>query len=95
VRRKSRAPVHVEPPSWYRMFDPAAWDEPDGQEQAMISGWGPMNTPWPDRLHEIHAERRWNQAKHAYRGEHPALAEQEFLAIVANERDSRARERHA
>ena len=36
--RKPQEPAHIEPPGWYRSFDLAAWDEPDGQEQAMMAG---------------------------------------------------------
>lgn len=89
--RRPQDPPHIEPPSWYRAFVAAAWDAVDGQEQAMIAG--NLGRPWPAELHEIHSQRRWSEAKHQYRREHPALAEQEFLAIVANERGSRARER--
>jgi hypothetical protein len=90
LRRKPRAPAQVEPPAWYRTFDLAAWDEPDAHEEAMQAG--NLGMPWPDELHRIHAERRWAQAKYQYRRENPALAEQEFKAIVAGERRARERE---
>ena len=89
MRRRSRAgpPQRIEPPLWYRVFDLAAWDEPDAQEQAMIDGC-PSFRPWPEELHRIHAERRWHQAKHAYCQDHPALAEQEFADIMEEIRRS-------
>ena len=73
-RRHDIEPPRIEPPEWYRVFDPAAWDEPDAQEQYMIDGCRRLG-PWPPDLHLWHGERRWHQAKHAYRQEHPALAE--------------------
>jgi hypothetical protein len=57
----------------------AAWDEPDEWELGMLGGHDPGEAP---ELHRIHAERRWGTAKHAYRQEHPDLAEQEFREIV-------------
>ena len=81
----------IEPPLWYRVFDLAAWDEPDAQEQAMIDGCLSMQ-PWPEELHRWHAERRWGQAKHAYRQDHPALAEQEFAELLDSCRERRAGE---
>ena len=93
ARHRHQEPAHIEPPSWYRTFDPAAWDEPDGHELAMQAGH--LGMPWPDDLHRMHAERRWAQAKHQYRREHPALAEQEFKAIVGAERYAREQERRA
>jgi hypothetical protein len=33
----------------------------------------------------MHAERRWAEAKYAYRREHPALASQEFDDLVGEE----------
>jgi hypothetical protein len=84
-RKPAPPPPRIEPPGWYRTFDPAAWDEPDDHEQAMIDGC-PSFRPWPDRLHRIHAERRWGQAKHAYRQAHPALAEQEFAELISSVR---------
>lgn len=86
-RKRVNAPI--EPPAWYRSYDPAMWDEPDGQEQRMIDGH--RGYPWPAELHEIHAHRRWAQAKHEYRGQHPDLAEQEFEALLNRDygRDSR------
>ena len=89
--RKPQEPAHIEPPGWYRSFDLAAWDEPDAHERAMIAGH--LGMPWPDELHRMHAQRRWSQARHAYRKEHPALAEQEFSEIVAAERQAREQER--
>ena len=86
-RKAAPVPPRIEPPGWYRTFDPAAWDEPDGQERAMISG--NLGMPWPGELHRIHAERRWQEAKHAYRQDHPALAHQEFEDIIAAERQAR------
>jgi hypothetical protein len=65
--------VRIEPPLWYRVFDLAAWDAPDAQEQAMITGC-PSWRPWPEALHAEHARRRWQEAKYRYRQDHPALA---------------------
>jgi hypothetical protein len=78
---------HIEPPLWYRVFDPAAWDEPDAQERAMMGGHLGYGE-WPAELREIHARRRWGHAKHQYRRDHPALSAQEFEDLV---RRSRAR----
>ena len=88
MRRRSRAgpPQRIEPPLWYRVFDAAAWDEPDGQELRMMNGH--LGREWPEELHRIHAERRWHQAKHAYCQDHPALAEQEFADIMEEIRRS-------
>jgi hypothetical protein len=90
--RKPVEPPHIEPPEWYRTYHPESWDEPDGQEQAMIDGC-PSMRPWPDDLHHHHAQRRWHEAKYRYRQEHPDLAEQEFQAIVSGEWRSREAER--
>lgn len=94
MRRRSRAavPARIEPPLWYRAYDPAQWDEPDGHELRMMGGWFP-GEPWPADLHTVHAERRWHEAKYAYRQEHPALATQEFNELVNSERADRRRER--
>jgi hypothetical protein len=95
---RHRETARIEPPLWYRVYDAAAWDQPDREEQAMIDGcagyrawpdseesrWGP---DWPQRLHEHHARRRWAQAQHAYRQRHPALAEQEFADLQTSYRD--------
>jgi hypothetical protein len=80
-RKRAREPQRIEPPLWYRVFDPAAWDEPDAQEQAMIDGC-PSMRPWPEHLHRWHSERRWCEAKHRYGQDHPALAEQEFADLL-------------
>ena len=74
--RRPVEPARIEPPTWYRVYDPAAWDVPDGHEQAMIDG--NLGYEWRVELHEIHAQRRWQEAKYRYRQEHPALATQEF-----------------
>lgn len=84
----------IEAPEWYRNFHPEAWDEPDAQEQRMIDGC-PDWRPWPDDVHRWHAERRWGQAKHAYRQKHPALAEQELEDLIGEEAQARRRDRHA
>ena len=84
--RAQPVPPRIEGPEWYRNFHPEDWDEPDAQEQAMINGSLGHGT-WPPDLHEIHARRRWAEAKHAYRRSHPALADQEFqelLGLVRN-----------
>jgi hypothetical protein len=88
--RKQRQPPRVEPPLWYRVYDPAAWDEPDAQEQAMIDGSRGFGT-WPPELHEIHSRRRWKEAKYRYGRDHPALAEQEFADLVEDARRDRPR----
>jgi hypothetical protein len=86
ARWKASADGPIEAPEWYRNFHPEAWDAMDDQEQAMFDGC-PTWRPWPDYLHEIHAERRWHQAQHAYRQEHPAFATQEFNKIINGFRD--------
>lgn len=47
--RRPVTPPRVEAPAWYRNYDPAGWDEPDGQELGMIGGCtGPGRGPaWP------------------------------------------------
>jgi hypothetical protein len=79
--RRHTEPPRVEPPLWYRAYDPAAWDQPDRHEQAMIDGSRGYGE-WPAELHQIHGRRRWQEAKYAYRQQNPALAEQEFGDIV-------------
>ena len=101
--RKPTEPPRVEPPLWYRVYDAAAWDEPDGHEQAMIGGcdgyscWpdAPESAwpGWPAWLHAEHARRRWQEAKYAYRRAHPALASQEFDDLVGEEARARRAER--
>jgi hypothetical protein len=76
------------------VFDPVAWDEPDGQEQGMIDGC-PSMRPWPDELHDAHARRRWYEAQYRYRQQNPALASQEFDDLVNGERAARRAERQA
>lgn len=83
-----REPPRIEAPGWYRTFDPAMWQEPDGQEQAMKDG--NLGYPWPPELRAIHAERRWHEAQHRYRQAHPAFASQEFDDLITS-----YRERHA
>jgi len=90
---RRQEPERIEPPLWYRVYDPAAWDEPDAHERAMMDGcdgyacWpGAPESAWPGWpawLHEEHSRRRWQEAKHAYRREHPALASQEFDDLVS------------
>jgi hypothetical protein len=60
----------------------------DAIEQAMFNGC-PGWRPWPDHLHRYHSERRWAQAKHAYRQAHPALAEQELTDLIEGELGAR------
>jgi len=43
--------------------------------------------------HRMHAHRRWQEAKCAYRQEHPALATQEFEELVRGERRAREDEK--
>jgi hypothetical protein len=92
ARWRPRKPPRIEPPHWYRVYDPAMWDEPDAQERAMISGC-PSARPWPDELHDGHARRRWHEAQHRYRQAHPDLASQEFDDLVNGERAARRAER--
>lgn len=92
ARWKRPGTGRIEPPAWYQDFDPAAWDEPDAQEQAMIDAC-PTMRPWPDDVHRWHAERRWGQAKHAYRQSHPQLGEQELEDLINWELEARARAR--
>jgi hypothetical protein len=88
--RKPRPVARIEPPEWYRNYHPEAWDQPDGHEQSMINGSG---TRWPDcadgspgwlAFHDVHARRRWQQAKHTYRQAHPAFWSQEFDDLLAS-----------
>jgi hypothetical protein len=95
ARWRASEPARIEPPEWYRNYHPEAWDVPDGQEQRMIDGCTHGPSPWPDApewpgapgwpqfLHEIHSRRRWQEARHRYRCEHPALAEQEFEDLLS------------
>jgi hypothetical protein len=76
--RRPVQPPRIEPPLWYRAYDPASWDVPDGHELSMTGGRDVRD--WPG--HEIHARRRWQEAKHAYRRAHPALATQEFDDLI-------------
>jgi hypothetical protein len=65
------------------VFDPAAWDEPDDQEEQMLAGCAGLFGPeWVAGRHRWHAERRWHEAKYAYLQKHPALAEQEFEDVA-------------
>ena len=82
-------PGRIEPPEWYRNFHREAWETPDEHEQRMIDGWRGHLGQWPAHLHYWHAERRWHEAKYAYRREHPDLAEQEFDDIVTRHRERR------
>jgi hypothetical protein len=84
--RRYQEPPRIEPPDWYRRFDPAMWDAPDAQERSMIDSCRSFR-PWPAWLHEHHSRRRWEEAKFAYRQDHPALAEQEFQELVDTARD--------
>ena len=88
--RRRLDPPHIEAPEWYRNFHPEDWDEPDAQEQSMING--NLGGPWPEELHRWHSERRWHEAQHRYRQDHPALAEQEFRELVESCREGRRRE---
>jgi hypothetical protein len=83
-RKPVPPPPRIEPPGWYRTFDPAMWDEPDDQEERMLAGCAGLFGPeWVAGRHRMHAERRWQEAKHACRQEHPDLAEQELEDIIA------------
>jgi hypothetical protein len=85
-------PVRIEGPEWYRNYHREDWQEPDSQEQRMMDGSRGYGE-WPAELREIHAHRRWEEAKYAYRQEHPALAEQEFGDLVGEEARARRAER--
>ena len=88
ARWRGGDPPRIEPPQWYRVYDPAAWDEPDGHEQRMMDGWFPGEA-WPPELHACHSERRWQEARYCYRQQCPALAAQEFGDLVNGERRER------
>jgi hypothetical protein len=90
--RRPTEPARIEPPLWYRVYDPAAWDEPDRHEQSMIDGC-PSMRPWPDELHDAHSRRRWHEAQYRYRQQNPALATQEFDDLVSGEWRARRAER--
>jgi hypothetical protein len=94
--RRPQEPPRIEPPLWYRVYDPAAWDEPDEQERRMLAGCEVLGEEWMAGRHRMHAERRWQEAKHRYRQQNPALAHQEFTDLVGEEREARRaeRERH-
>ena len=77
------APGPAGPPAWYRLYDPAAWDEPDAHEVAMLANWPPRIAGMLPSLHAQHARRRWHEAQDAYRRQHPRLATQEFAGILA------------
>jgi hypothetical protein len=91
ARWRAAGPERIEPPAWYRTFGPAAWDAMDADEKRMFDSC-PSARPWPEDLHRWHAERRWCEAKHAYRKDHPALAEQEFEEIVNSKAQARMEE---
>ena len=80
---KSNGPI--KPPSWYRTFDAAMWDEPDERELLMTGG----VVLTEGELHEYHAQRRWHEAQFRYRAEHPLLAEQEFREIISRHQKRR------
>jgi hypothetical protein len=57
---RHREPTRIEPPAWYREFDPAMWDAPDEQERRMLAGCGEtLGEEWVAGRHRMHAERRW------------------------------------
>jgi hypothetical protein len=85
--RRRQEPPRIEPPEWYRTYHPEDWDEPDGQEQAMMDGSGAPAAMWPPELREIHARRRWGEAQHRYRQQHPAFASQEFDDLITSHRE--------
>jgi hypothetical protein len=68
------------------------WDAPDAMEQRMIDGCPSMH-PWPEELHSHHAWRRWQEAKHKYRQQHPTLAEMELADLIGEEARARRRKR--
>jgi hypothetical protein len=90
ARRRQKDLGRIEPPEWYRNFHLAAWDELDGQEQRMIDGQLGGPAPLHPGLHEIHALRRWHEAKHAYRGDHPEFARQEYQDLFVRSAERRA-----
>jgi hypothetical protein len=98
ARRRLLVRARIEPPAWYRGYDPAAWDEPDGHELAMIDGML-AGVRWPEcadgsagwlEFHDHHSRRRWGQAKYQFEREHPDLAEQEFNDIRARRAERRS-----
>jgi hypothetical protein len=89
--RRPTEPARIEPPAWYREFNPARWDEPDQQEIAMLAGCDVLGPEWVAGRHRMHAHRRWGEAKYAYRQEHPALATQEFTDLTKRYRDGHPR----
>jgi hypothetical protein len=86
ARWRGSAPQRIEPPEWYRNYHPEDWDEPDGQELSMMRG---SHGPWPGELHDYHSQRRWEQARHRYRQEHPLLATQEIQEIIGRHKKRR------
>jgi hypothetical protein len=90
-----REPPRIEPPLWYRTYDPEAWDEPDEQKRRMLAGCTEALGPeWVACRHRMHAERRWQEAKHRYRQAYPAFATQEFDDLVGEEARARRAARH-
>lgn len=79
---RPRQPARIEAPEWYRNYHPEAWDEPDEQEQRMLAGCEVLGEEWVAGRHRMHAERRWHEAQHRYRQEHPAFASQEFDDLI-------------
>jgi hypothetical protein len=92
---RPRVPPRIEPPLWYRVYDSAAWDEPDEQERRMLAGCEVLGGEWMAGRHRMHAERRWHEAQHRYRQAHPQLASQEFNDLVNGERAARRAERYS
>jgi hypothetical protein len=92
ARHRWAEPARIEPPTWYRAYDPAAWDVPDEQERRMLAGCEVLGEEWVAGRHRMHAERRWQEAKHAYRRAHPALATQEFNDLIGSHRERRSYE---
>lgn len=79
MARWRAAGKRIEAPEWYRNYHPADWDEPDEQERRMLAGCtAALGSEWVADRHRIHAERRWQEAKHRYRQAHPQLATQEL-----------------
>lgn len=98
ARWLSQEPPQLEAPAWYRTFDPAAYDEPDGRELSMMAecngracwpGEPECRPGWPLWLHREHAKRRWGEAKYGYLQQHPLFAAQEFDEIRARSAERR------
>lgn len=83
ARWKASTGGPIEAPEWYRVYHPEQWDEPDEHERLMLAGCtAALGSEWVADRHRWHAERRWHEAQHAYRQQHPQFATQEFNKII-------------